>query len=297
MKVGNVSSSKRCPVCTIFTDQGVYYYDAELTIYRCYTCSAIFLDPNIPEVAYDNDYFKASYYKNYRINYDEKLHPIPLYRSILTATRHWVSPGSRMLEVGSGLGLFLYLANTDGYRAVGVDTSAYACEYARLQMGVDVRREMLQDAGFDPGSFEVIVLNDVVEHISDPYPLLECVRKLLDYEGFLVLETPNEDALINFVSRLIYRASFGLIRSPFRANHGAEHRLYYNQASISWLLERLGFNVVEISQASIDPASRGCGMLLTAGGHLIFALSKVLNSQHKMILVAQKMTSHSETDQ
>jgi 2-polyprenyl-3-methyl-5-hydroxy-6-metoxy-1,4-benzoquinol methylase len=277
-----------CPVCSTVNNVRIRYRDADLVAYRCPVCSAVLLDAGTPEAAYDESYFELPIFRNYRADYDPEKHPIPLYRSVLAAIKARVPPGGRLLEVGCGLGLFLHVAASEGFRATGVDPAACACEYARTRLGVDARTGFVHTAGFAPGSFDAAVLNDVIEHIADPYSLLRQVHPLLRPGGFLVLETPNEDALINQVSWWLWRASLGRLRAPFRANHAAEHRVYYNAASMSYLLQRCGFAAVEIRQTAIDPAARGCGKLLTWGGRMVFALARLLKAEHKMIVVARK---------
>jgi len=277
----------RCLVCQSEKYEK-YYDDATLIVYRCLNCTAVFLDESVPEVVYEDDYFDATYYKNYRPDYNPQKHPVPLFTTILQAVKRWAPPPAKMLEIGSGMGMFLHLAGQDGYQAIGVETSKFAHAFACQKMKVDTRFGPIQDLGFQEDSFDVVILNDVIEHIGTPYPLMTHLIRLVKPGGFLVLETPNEDGFINAISTLIWKASLGWLKAPFLANHNPEHRIYYNAQSISTLFKTCGLEMKAISQTSIDPGARGCGGLLTWGARVIFPLARFFKSEHKMIAVAQK---------
>ena len=43
--------------------------------------------------------------------------------------------------------------------------------------------------------FDVIILNQVIEHIHDPLKLFEILSKLISNEGIVIIETPNTDCI------------------------------------------------------------------------------------------------------
>jgi SAM-dependent methyltransferase len=101
-----------------------------------------------------------------------------------------VLPGSRVLEVGCGLGDLL--ATLDGPVRVGVDLSPRMIELARqrhpeLDLRVaDVERDPLPE-----GPFDAIVLSDAIGHLDDIQRALERLRGLLAPQGRIVLTYYN----------------------------------------------------------------------------------------------------------
>ncbi len=100
-----------------------------------------------------------------------------------------VAPG-RALDVGCGDGDFLAHLRRRGWQVVGLELSAAAAGRAR-ERGVEVREEELEAAGFAPGSFDLVTLWHVLEHLPDPRRALEEARRVLRPGGLLVLEVPN----------------------------------------------------------------------------------------------------------
>jgi len=74
-------------------------------------------------------------------------------------------------------------------RAVGIDIQRETVEKIR-QAGYDVRYADAQD--FDLGEqFEVATLIELIEHVSNPGLVLDCVHRHLVPGGLMVITTPN----------------------------------------------------------------------------------------------------------
>ncbi len=104
-------------------------------------------------------------------------------------------PGGRMLEVGSGTGLFLEEALRSGrWEVVGVEPSEHAASYTRQHLGVEVVQDLFSDADFQPdcdASFDVIAFWNVFEHLYHPMADLRKAYRLLRPGGWLVIGLPN----------------------------------------------------------------------------------------------------------
>ncbi|MGO9833370.1 MAG: glycosyltransferase [Polyangiaceae bacterium] len=101
-----------------------------------------------------------------------------------------VLPGSRVLEVGCGLGDLL--ASLDGPTRVGIDLSPRMIELARRRHPeldlrvVDVERDPLPE-----GPFDAIVLSDAIGHFEDIQCALEQLRGRMAPGGRIVLTYYN----------------------------------------------------------------------------------------------------------
>jgi SAM-dependent methyltransferase len=111
-------------------------------------------------------------------------------REVERLVKSLVASGSRVLEVGCGLGDLI--ASLDACHAVGIDVSPRMVELARARHpGLDVR---VCDVEADPlprGPFDYIVLSDVVGHLEDVQQALEALRPLLAHDGRLVVTYYN----------------------------------------------------------------------------------------------------------
>jgi len=139
-------------------------------------------------------------------------------------------PPGKLLDVGCGTGLFVCAAQKAGWEATGVDASAGAvasggqrCPGARFRAG------LLPDVDFPAGSFDVVTLWNVLEHVPGPVETLERIRSWLALDGWLFLSLPNADSRI---ARLMGKRWVLLLR---------EHLWYFSPATIAALLSRSGF--------------------------------------------------------
>ncbi len=96
----------------------------------------------------------------------------------------------RWLDVGFGNGALLLTAREYGFEPVGIDIRPENVE--RLQeLGIDAKQCQIDDMR---GSFHVISLCDVLEHIHYPESTLNHARHLIASDGVLVVSCPNSEA-------------------------------------------------------------------------------------------------------
>ena len=99
--------------------------------------------------------------------------------------------GGRVLDVGCGSGALLgRLAGRAGYRA-GVELSASAARAAAEVADEVLNRPITDDLPLEPGSFDVVVCADVLEHVLDPAAVLSTAARLCRPGGAVVVSVPN----------------------------------------------------------------------------------------------------------
>lgn len=108
-----------------------------------------------------------------------------------------------LLEIGCATGYIAFLMRRCGFEVTAVD--AYDDE-RRTDLfraaGIEYRHTNLNDpeplADFPAGSFDVVVLGEVFEHILNrPLGLIEAIHRVLKPRGMLLLTTPNPSTLAN----------------------------------------------------------------------------------------------------
>lgn len=134
-----------------------------------------------------------------------------------------------LLDIGCATGIFLQRAQERGWWLAGVDQSARLAEAARRALpGVPIHAARPEQAPLAPGSFDAVVLWEVLEHNPDPVGLLRPLVPLLRPGGLLCLSTPN---LQGWSARLL-RARDPMLTPP-------DHVLYFSPASLERLVREL----------------------------------------------------------
>jgi len=109
---------------------------------------------------------------------------------LISACLGRLARGSRVLDVGSGLGGTVALLEKAGFRAVGIDPDWRAVAYAaaRSPAGAEHRLGTLEDVS--DGPFDAVLLTEVLQHHRDLMPLLARSFALLSPGGFLLVHDP-----------------------------------------------------------------------------------------------------------
>jgi SAM-dependent methyltransferase len=104
-----------------------------------------------------------------------------------------LQPG-RLLEIGCGSGAFLRSAEAAGWKVVGLDFDERAVQGC-VASGLDVRAGDVLTEQLDAGSFDAVVMNNVLEHLYQPVETVSKIHSLLRKGGRLVSVTPNPRSL------------------------------------------------------------------------------------------------------
>jgi SAM-dependent methyltransferase len=149
---------------------------------------------------------------------------------LVKSTRRAVSKG-RLLEVGCGVGTLLAQA-APFYDCVGLEPSPVAAAEARRR-GFAVIEAAFEDAAIEPASFDVVVLDSVIEHLESPTAALAKAHRVLRPGGVVAVKTPK----FGGVSCRLHGAAWNGFR------HGY-HRFLFSGATLGRCLERAGFEVL-----------------------------------------------------
>lgn len=104
------------------------------------------------------------------------------------------TPG-RLLEVGSGSGRFLARMHRAGWRVQGTDFDPAVARRVGEKYGLQIDVGDLGALEYPGGTYDVVALSQVIEHVPDPLALLKECARVLRPGGRMVLSTPNAASL------------------------------------------------------------------------------------------------------
>ena len=243
-----------CPLCRSGNQRVVYdltsysgpYYAIPGLIVRCASCGYWFKIPTrSSDETYADEYANDAAVEQYMSSDPTR----KFYRSVLAGLEN---RGGRLLDIGTGLGIFVEEANRAGYAARGVDLCEPLVERAKAR-GLDVEFRRLEDMS-ETERFDVITLLDVIEHVPDPLALLASARRLLVPSGELVIYTPNHRAASVVLARALRTVGldFGV-----NAVFGCNHLGFFDNVTLPNAIEKSGFALRRLVLSPYDPRRPG----------------------------------------
>ena len=286
-----------CAICGAAEARPLYRLPAGALV-RCAGCGTVrranIVHGEAAERLYDDDaYLEAPYFDVLKVGASRDQQPYPVYARVLSrlATIPGIQAGGRLLDVGCSYGAFLEMAAEEGWEPLGVELSSKGCEYARRHRGLDVFHGTLEAAHLSTGSVQAVTLWDVVEHLARPLETLREAHRVLSPGGTLMLFTINQRSLINRVGDLLYRASAGRWMKPIILLYDIHHNYFFDPRTIGALLERAGFELVEIDwmDADIDRWQNvPIPPLLALGSRVLDRAARMIGRPYRMIVFASK---------
>lgn len=144
----------------------------------------------------------------------------------------WVPPGVRVLDIGTGLGEALGWHRARGCDAHGTDPDPALAAVAALH-GLQVRVGPFDEGQWQPHSFDVITMDQVLEHLPKPQAVLRAAHRLLRPGGRLIVTTPNGQALLR-----------KLLGQRWAQWHAPYHLHIFSPASLATTIRSTGFRPV-----------------------------------------------------
>jgi SAM-dependent methyltransferase len=184
-------------------------------------------------------------------------------------------PCGTLLDVGTGVGILLEVASGKGFDVTGVEVSEWASAYARDEKGLEVVPGSLEDAHFADTSFDVVVLNHVLEHVETPKSLLAEIRRILKDDGILAIGVPNAGSLM--------AAILGTRWASWRPE---QHRWHFTPGTLGNLVRSAGFDVMyrEMKENGLVTERGAKGM----AQRFLNGISSMANRAESMLFIARK---------
>jgi len=97
----------------------------------------------------------------------------------------------RVLDIGCNNGLSLAILQSLGWKVQGVEQELSLCKEAE-KLGITTHHGTLETANFPSKSLDVVIFNQVFEHLDDPLGILKEVKRILADDGRIYIEVPNQ---------------------------------------------------------------------------------------------------------
>jgi SAM-dependent methyltransferase len=231
-----------CPACfasniedyiiSISDDHGIQGFNNS----KCGSCGTIFTNPrpsNLSMGDFYNDFGSSdeefiepslNYYLNPKRKAEmEKNYLLPLLR---------YKNAGKLLDFGAGTGWFMKMCQDKGFDVFGIEYMEKVVE-AGVQK-LDLKNRLVQgseDNLLDGNKFDIIIANNNIEHLSDPYDFTIKAINALNKNGLLVYTYPCADS---YMFKLLEKYSYYFM-NPYHLTH-------FTQNGIRNMLERAGFS-------------------------------------------------------
>ena len=239
-------------------------YQNELrSLVICEGCGFVYHDPQLDErdIAVLYDKFRDASFRNESPDtYFDRITSLPKDQSENFSKVQWIRERlskftvmkGRLLDIGCGGGVFIhtFLQNFSGWTACGVEPTPAFAELAGRRLNQPVIAGSYRSRLFEGKVFDLIMINQVLEHVVDPVEFLMEVRKDLAEGGYVYLEVPDV-----------------LDLSHLTPNHDRflmQHLWVFSKSSLGNVCRRAGYDILGIDQQVTVRDKRNLIVLLSA---------------------------------
>lgn len=226
----------------------LWHQEPGLRYVRCQTCGLIVRDPAPNMSQMSQEFYEGAYWGQPPECYVEhqRQHTRDIIQCLTALLGNHYHGTIRVLDVGCGLGVFLEEARGVGWDISGLEPSSYPACYVEEKLGITVERRFLEQADYSDNAFDVVYMNNALEHVADPVRTLRQVYRILRPGGLFYVEVPMETRRANFAIVALTR----LLNRPFYPDRPGSffdmaHAYIFNQKTLSRALHLTGFEVID----------------------------------------------------
>ena len=243
-----INNFKECPVCgghkislwrEVFDDR--YGHPDLFKLVRCNDCSHIITTPMLSENDLADLY--GTYYPRKNITVEQVTKQAAKVNLAFSKLRRWLMgqdnqgqykarSGEKMLDIGCGSGLSLLEAKELGVEAWGIESDPNVKRFAE-KLGLRIHQGSVHDNPFPDIKFDLIVLNQVIEHIPEPDKTLQLLHSRLTKDGRVILIFPN----VNSIWCKLSGSRWINWHIPYHLHH-------FNKKTFTLMSERCDYHVV-----------------------------------------------------
>ena len=161
----------------------------------------------------------------------------------------------KVLDVGCANGMFASLVKQEFYAIVwGIELNPDAAHIASKNLDRVIVKDIFDAFSDLPEKyFDCVVFNDVLEHLVDPYSVLEEIKKFLSPEGVIVASIPNirhAPVLFDLVVKGNWDyAEYGVLDKT--------HLRFFTKASIKKMFSNSGYELIQMNGINRSVSIKG----------------------------------------
>ena len=201
-----------------------------------------------------NQFYAERYFQGaspgYRQSYDDdelahkRLKVSLIVHAVRQAQQKHALAGRRFLEVGFGEGFLLQAAREASYDVFGVDFSEHGIQtfhpHLKEYVKVGDAYQLLDEIVGRQETFDVCVLQNVLEHVIDPDAMLDNVKRIMGPESILLLQMPNDYSRLQQIA-----LEKGHVDREFWFLPPG-HLSFFNTENATRLAEKHGYTVIDM---------------------------------------------------
>jgi len=239
-----------CPIC--LNSEFIHFLDCKdftvsretFTIVKCKHCNFLFTNPK-PEANKIGAYYKSEDYISHSNTSKGLINKIYKLARKYTLNRklrlvNSFAVGKNILDIGCGTGEFLDICKRNGWLTKGIEPDEEARNLGISQYGLQVNPESAL-AEHQTGSFNVISMWHVLEHVYDLRERVKELKRLLSQDGTILIAVPN----CSSADASFYKEAWAAYDLP-------RHLYHFQPMDIQRLFEDLGMKVVKMLPMKLD---------------------------------------------
>jgi len=233
-----INTKNHCPICSNKHIEK-YWAMPGYRLSKCPKCTMVWdhFPPDNITSQYEKNYFSNENPKGGYANYFEGMEiNKKTFNDRLKKLEKHFNKKVKLLDVGCALGDCLLVAKNLGWENIyGLELSKYASDFAKKR-GLKIYNGTLLKNKINQ-KFDLITMQDVIEHVENPIQNLQAAYNLLNKKGVIYLVTPDVGGLWHkILKRFWYHYKPG------------EHIMYFSEKSIKKALQKSGFNNIKTSK-------------------------------------------------
>ncbi|XOV91154.1 MAG: class I SAM-dependent methyltransferase [Bacteroidota bacterium] len=219
-------------------------------IYQCSDCRFGFVYPYLTQDQIKSIYSTSGHGDKYlevsleQVYEAERIYPnssIDSIRLVDKIRKYNPAQNPRTLDVGAGYGFYTKELQDKGYNVTPLELAANEKKILKEMIGLQPVSSTYEE--FDPKEkYGTILMSQILEHAADPVFWAKKTHHLLDKDGLWVIAVPHFNS---WSRRLMQEREFYIIPP--------EHLNYFTNKSLQILLEKHGFEILEMETISRLP--------------------------------------------
>ena len=147
----------------------------------------------------------------------------------------------KVLDIGCGKCEFISFFKKKGWEVTGIEQSEYSLNNKNIKNSVLIgnANEIIKRLIKQNKKYDLISLNNVLEHLLDPVIIINHIKKLLKKNGILSINIPNDESLFQkfLIKNKIVKRNYW-VAYP-------DHINYFNIKSFEYFINQLDLKVVD----------------------------------------------------